>query len=556
MLIIHMARPKFSIQGFLVVLAVLVGWSLVFATKFYLPQSVTPLYWQPVAFFPVSPSLLIDDTSWIFAIALMTLALSSVVTSIAKLGQSRKPDNKKIEVIETQDQPEINSSMNEPGQVDASNSTLNWQSWAGILIQTGIGLVAVTAGNMLTLLLAWAALDFHELFLLLGQELKSKSRERIILTFSIRMAGIGLVLMGAIIPWSQDNSLSFISIDRSVTIYLILASILRLGVFPLQQHNLQYLTQQRELSTTLRLVTAASSLILVVRVANIGVIGAITPYILGFTALTGLFAGIQWLISSDEVKGQLYWVLGTAALAIASGVLNLHSASIAWSMACLLSGGLLFSMSLRHKNLAPVAFLGIYALSTLPFSPTWIGSDLFIYSDSLLNILAPPIFYIISIAFLLTLTLFLAGFIRHILRGILPSEEQTGYHIERWVWFLFPIGIIFVLLTHYLIGIMLFPKLEDVPLIGWIIGLVVFIISCLFWYLYTRYFQGVSPGNQPSDTSIVKKYPSLGWLNRIFWKLFNETSKMIALISLILEGDGGILWAFVLFALIFVFLQR
>jgi hypothetical protein len=103
---------------------------------------------------------------------------------------------------------------------------------------------------------------------------------------------------------------------------------------------------------------------------------------------------------------------------------------------------------------------------------------------------------------------------------------------------------------------MLFPKLEDVPLIGWIIGLVVVIISCLFWYLYTRYFQGVSPGNQPSDTSIVKKYPSLGWLNRIFWKLFNETSKMIALISLILEGDGGILWAFVLFALIFVFLQR
>ena len=189
--------------------------------------------------------------------------------------------------------------------------------------------------------------------------------------------------MGAIIPWSQDTSLSFISINSTVTIYLILASILRLGVFPLQHHNLKYLTQQRELSTTLRLVTAASSLILVVRVANIGVTGAITPYILGFTALTGLLAGIQWFISSDEVKGQFYWVLGTAALAIASGVLNLHSASIAWSMVCLLSGGLIFSMSLRHKNLAPVAFLGIYALSTLPFSPSWIGSDLFIYSDSL-----------------------------------------------------------------------------------------------------------------------------------------------------------------------------
>ncbi len=316
MLILHLARPKFSIQGFLVVFAVLVGWSLIFAARFDVPQTVTLLYWQPADFFPISPSLFVDDTSWYFSLALMSLALSAIITSIAQLGQSRKPDNKKIEVVETQNQPEINSSINRPGSGEANKSTSNWQSWAGILIASGIGLVAVTAGNMLTLILAWAALDFYELFFLLGQELKSKSRERTILAFSIRMAGIGLILLAAIIPWSKDISLTFTSTDYSVAIYLILAAVFRLGVLPLQHLNHQHLTQPRELGTILRLVTAASSLILVVRVANYGVIGAKTPIILAFTALFGVYAGIRWLISSDELKGQSYWVLGTASLAI------------------------------------------------------------------------------------------------------------------------------------------------------------------------------------------------------------------------------------------------
>lgn len=556
MLIIFLVRPKFSIQGFLVVLAVFIGWSLVFAAKFDIPQTLTLLSWQPAAFFPVSPSLLIDDTSWYFALALMSLALSAVITSIAKLGQSRKPDNKKIEVIETQAQSEIDSPVNMPESSGAVRSTVNWQSWAGILIITGIGLVAVTAGNMVTLLLAWAALDLYELIILLAQELKNISRERIILSFSIRMAGIGLVLMAAIIPWSQDITHSFISIDYAVTRYLLLASIFRLGVFPLQNHKLQYLNQQGELNTILRLVIAASSLILIIRVANIGVTGGTSPFILGIAALTGLFAGIQWLISSNELQDQSYWVLGIASLAIASAVLHLPSSTIAWSMACLLSGGLLFSMTLRHKNLVVIAFLGIYALSALPFSPTWLGTDIFNDSDSLSSILSKPIFYTISISFLFTFSLFLAGFIRRILQGILPSEEQSGFHRERWVWFLYPIGIFFILLTHFLIGIMLYPNLDAVPITGWIMGFIAILISCLIWYLHTHFFTGLSLGLQPTDGSIDTKLLSHGWINRIFWKFFSATSRITALISSILEGDGGILWAFVLFALIFVFLQR
>src|SRR4030066_2196606 len=118
MLILHLARPKFSIQGFLVVLAVLAGWPMVLLAKSAVPQTITLLRWQPVSFFPISPALLIDDISWYFALAVISLALTSVVTSIAQLGQSLKPylikNDHEVEVIEVQAQPEVSTSLRKP----------------------------------------------------------------------------------------------------------------------------------------------------------------------------------------------------------------------------------------------------------------------------------------------------------------------------------------------------------------------------------------------------------------------------------------------------------
>src|SRR4030043_1050468 len=90
MLILHLVRPKFSIQGFLAILAVLAGWAMVLFARQDIPRTITLLQWQPAIFFPNSPSLLIDDISWYFALALITLALSSIVTSIAHFGESHQ----------------------------------------------------------------------------------------------------------------------------------------------------------------------------------------------------------------------------------------------------------------------------------------------------------------------------------------------------------------------------------------------------------------------------------------------------------------------------------
>ena len=560
MLIIHLVRPKFSIQGFLVVLAVLAGWIMVMIARSAEPQTITLLAWAPVSFFPNSPSLLVDRVSWYFSLALMSLSLSAIITSIAQLGQSLKPGQSLatngIQRTETRGSSEEEKAPGELASIQEINTSSNWQTWAGMLVLTSFGLISVSAGNMLTLLLAWAALDGIELVILMGQILESRSRERIIVAFTARLAGIGTVLLAGIIPWSQGMSLSFENISQSTSIYLIFAAGLRLGVLPLHLPYVQPLPIRRSLGTLLRLVPAASSYILLVRVAEVGVLGAATPYLLGFTALAGVYASINWARAGDELSGRSYWLLGTSSLAVASAILNQPAACLAWAIFSLLSGGLVFSMSLRHKNLLPIAMLGLINLSALPFTAVWLGTELYRYTGAISSAIPSPFFYTISIAFLLVHAFLFAGFTRHIFRGIYPPQVSLDEHIERWVWLLYPLGLIFIIVTHFLIGFWLYPNISNVTYTEWVMGPLAIVLAGIIVYAFWRYPQIFPQRDIPTSVSPLNRFLSFEWLYRLFWRVYRLLTRVSALFSTILEGDGGILWALVLFALIFVFLQR
>jgi hypothetical protein len=558
MLILRLVRPRFSIQGFLAVLAVLSALPMVFLAGSKIPQVVSLLQWQPVSLFPVSPALLIDDISWYFALALIVLAFSVVITSIAQLGQSTRldilPTRNKSQTIESP--YPVNERLSPAPSADnsESGSPTNWSFWAAVLILTSLGLLAVTAGNMLTLLLAWVALDIFELIVLLGHVFQSKNRERVILVFFAKLIGTITLLIAALVLWSHGDSLSFEAISLATSVYLVLASGIRLGVLPLQLPFTQGLPMQRGLGTALRLIPAASSYILLVRVSNMGVAGAITPYLLALTALAGLYAAVNWIRAKDELSGRPLWMLGTASLAVAAAILNHPSACLAWCIASLLSGGFIFSISIRHRNLFPLIFLGIFNLSCLPFSPTWQGTSLYGYSSS--SRVSLMLFSVYSFMFLLIQSFLLAGFIRHSLRGIYPAEEKSSGHIEQWAWLLYPIGLILPVVIHLFIGWRMYPNLNELPVYEWIVGPISLIIAGIVLYIIWRYPQLSPLIILSTKNSTWENLFSLEWLYRLLWKLFRSISKVFALFSAILEGEAGILWALALFALIFVFLQR
>ncbi len=557
MLGVYWVRPRFSIQGFLVTLGVLATLPVVYFARQEMGASLTLLEWQPASLLQLSPSLLVDQVSWSFSLALVSLTLTLVITSIAQLGQSAALAPAKKSLDQGDPDPRQDPSVSSTASLEKIHPPRpTWQSWAGILVLSSFGLAAVTSGNMLTLLLAWAALDLIELLILMGQVLESKVRERVALAFAARLAGIFMIFMGAVSLWSRRGSLSFADITSSVSIYFILAAGLRLGVLPLHLPFTQEIELRRGLGTALRLVPAASSFILLVRVASVGMAGIAVPILLILVALAGLFAGRNWLRSSDELNGRPFWLLGCAAMAIASAVLKLPQVCLAWSIACLLSGGLQFSSAIHHRNLLPIMVLGLFNFSFLPFSPTWQAVFLFDFQSASAVLLVPSLFYFFSILFLIIQSLLLAGFVRHYLHALSLKSGSSAVHIEPWVWFLYPAGLFVVTLAHLIIGITSLPALNSLPVFSWVIGPLTIILGGMIYFFNQRY-SGAS--NQTGTTTIstpLDQLLSLQWLYRWLWVIFRALSRLFGLFSSILEGDGGLLWALVLFALIFVFLQK
>jgi hypothetical protein len=490
-------------------------------------------------------------------LALTSLAFTVVITSIARLGQSPK-----LEPLSPQNNPKVVPVLNTGNEtalspasvaIDVPGSMPNWLFWAVVLVVSSMGLLAVTAGNALTLLLAWAALDIFELVILLSQIPQSATRERVIIVFSARLAGIVFVLIAGLVQYSKGGSLQLNSISQSTSLLLILAAGIRLGVFPPQHLYTRGLPIRTDLATILRLVSAVASFILLMRVSTTGISLSITPLVLGIIALVGIFASLNWLGAKDELDGRSYWILGTSSLAIAAAIVGSPFACLVWSIACLLSGGLIFSFSLRHSRFIPLILLGVFNISTLPFSPTWQGTELYSSISSITG--NRSLFLLFSFSFILIQSFLLSGFIRHFIRGTLLAKEETSQHIEQWVWVLYPIGLVLIVLAHLLIGWYLLPDLQGLPLVAWIIGPLTLFFTAFILLISWRFPQPFPALNRLMKSSFSNKLFSLEWLYNFLWNSYHAIARVIALFSTILEGDGGILWALVLFALIFVFLQ-
>jgi hypothetical protein len=534
MALTRLYRPRFGYQWILAVLGALIVWPMVLVSRLNLPQRVALIHWRPEAFFPISPELLIDEISWPFAMALATVPLALLLTSVARLGQAPSP-----------------------ATPDSQPLAADWRAWSATLALTGLGLVAVTAGNPLTLLLSWAALDIVELLILLGQQRQSAVRERVVIAFSARVAGIAVLLLAGIVAWSSGSNLAFVEIPSQSSLYLLLASGLRLGVLPLYLPMQHELIARRGLGTALRLVSWAASLVLLARTASVMEVGSLTIYWLALSALAAIFGASGWLTAPDELAGRPFWALGTASLAVAAALLFQPGACLAWGLVSLLPGGLIFTLWPRHRNLLPFALLGLLGLTALPFTPAWNGTGIYLFSAGLVQISGKPeplfraLLPLISLLYLIAHAMLIAGYLRHALAG--SSENPAP--IERWVWLVYPTGLALFALTHLGIGWTSLPQFEALPWPAWISGIAATLLGLLIWRLSLRLRRPAAATSPMQTPSTWVRLLSLNWLYRSFWHAYRLLSRLVSLVSAILEGEGGILWTLVILALLLTFLQ-
>ncbi len=558
MIVLHVLRPRLDkYQWLIAMLGSLLAWPMVLLVRSTMPASITLLVWQPESLFPTSPSLLIDPISWPFALALVSISLSLMLSSVARLQprQAAAPEAQ-AQSPEAGEQP--------PAAIESPLAPANpaappdWRPWAANLAITSLGLTAVLAGNPLALLLAWAALDIVEILILLTQLQSSQPRQQAVVSFAARLGGIAIVLLASIRLWASGELVTFAAVSSTSSLLLLLAAGLRLGVLPLYLPFIQELPLRRGLGTTLRLVPAAASLVLIVRTATAEIDSLYTPYLLALVALAAIYGAASWASAADELLGRPYWILSTASLAVIAAVLRQPQAALAWGLVCLIGGGFIFSYSLRHRRLLPLAGLALLSISTLPFTPAWAATGIYQWpaptGQTVIGTLA------INIALVLTQALLFIGFIRHAIRPV-PAEYRPAPG-ENWIWIVYSIGLVLLPLAYLGIGWTSLPDPAGQPLLAWLGGPVAGLLALLGWFFLGRSLRPNIRGqisflrNSASFFSRLSQLLSFNWLYRWLWKGFQGFSRLLALISRTLEGEGGLLWAFVILALIIAFLRQ
>src|ERR1700752_2752622 len=282
LLTLRFFSPEFRYSWVIAAVGGLAGWISVFAWQTQMPITLQFSIWQPSVLFFQSPSLIADGVSWTFAISLAALCLAIIITSVVR--------------------------ANFPSPL----------TWVGSLILTSLGILAVVSDNPLTLVLIWAAIDLVELITQMRFVEDPRLTERVVIAFASRTIGILTLLWADMVSAANGQILDFrleSTASPQAGLYLVIAAGLRIGVLPLHLPYPSESSIRRGFGTGLRMVSAASSLILLARIPSSSVISPFAPYLLMLVSFAAVYGGWMWLRAPDELIGRPYWLIGMGLLA-------------------------------------------------------------------------------------------------------------------------------------------------------------------------------------------------------------------------------------------------
>ena len=472
----------------------------IFLWQMNLPYSPPAISWNPTDVFHSPIAFQADTYSWLFSLSFGGLLCAVLLTSPIRTANGFQPS-----------------------------------SWIASIGFTGLGILTVLAANPLTLALGWAAMDFAELINLFRLSDSPSASRSAISGFSFRITGTFLAIFAGVlmIPTGQENSFQVGSSSLIALLFLFSAG-LRLGVIPLHITLRTDPGQRRGFGTIIRLITAASSMILIVRIAETTLSQSLVFWLVPFVAATGIFSAWNWLTISGELQARPFFIIAVGALSIGASIGGNALGSAVWGVALVLYGGISFLYSAHKTNLSVLLAATSILLIGLPFTfsaSAWIGTL--------------PISVLYTPLFILTELLVILGFVRH----LFEHGEIDWQQLPVWAQSVYPIGLF------------LLPSLAVVMSVwGWegsqafgnlfvsIASLVIFMgIGFLAWKGRVVLNSIINIKIDPFSSLFFKFTDAIG---TGFQQLAEVLVALFKTLSNLLEGDGGLLWTMVFIILI------
>jgi formate hydrogenlyase subunit 3/multisubunit Na+/H+ antiporter MnhD subunit len=307
---------------------------------FNLPATAQLSAWGLAPLLPAGLVLAVDELAWLLAMGMAGVSLAALLTGLARPGGPRLAAR------------------------------------GAILLLTFVGITALFAENLVTLVMAWAGLDFvyFLILILLARGEGVQPQAALHLTFN----SLGTVLaMAASILISRerlDLALRAAIVSPESTLLITLAAVFRLGLFPLHL-GLPVDTNVRQgLGTLLRLIPATVALEMVARLSTFGFAEPLRAWLTTFGVAAALVGAAQLWNSDEPRQGLTFVVIAQSGLTLLTGLWGGPQAVTGvatQTLALLLGGGLIFlanGFDDQHPWLAVLPGLGAATVIGLPLT--------------------------------------------------------------------------------------------------------------------------------------------------------------------------------------------
>lgn len=557
-------RPSIGYAWLIAALAGLAASAAALALRWQIPLEQVIEWWRPFADYSSPAAFRLDDRSWPYVFCLALVSWAFILTDAARLETEARPYN-----------------------------------WALGLALTGLGMTAVMAANPITLVVIWTAVDMVEFMMVMTTQAGRQMSAQTVTLFSVRVAGTLLVILAMLLARAQGViPFQLNPIPPELALLMLLAAGLRLGVLPLNLPYIREVYSLRGLGNVMRMIGPASSMIVLGRMPEQAVPPEWKGLFLFLSALAAVYGGAMFLAADNELNARPFWFTALAALGVASVTNGSPLSSIAWGMVLILPGSLLFFYSARRPGILYLPLLGMLGITGLPFTPAaagWAG----VTGGSAGGF---------GFLFLLSVLFLIWGYLRHVFTG---RREQL-YRLERWVHTIYPGGLLFLVAGHWATAFLGWPGSFTAGV--WWASAAVTLLAALgvvlvysfrdFWLVDTTPEAADSlPGGDPAaageaqpaainnaalaqrslaipvidslaryndapveDTRLAVRrwmemfarrvgsalagFFRLNWLYRFIAWIYQIVQNVIHTLTLIFEGDGGILWSLVMLALL------
>ncbi|MFX0145680.1 MAG: hypothetical protein ACFE9C_16565 [Candidatus Hodarchaeota archaeon] len=478
----------------------LLAWivSLVLVTS--IPDVISLSVWKPTALFASRLELHLDAVGWFFLYGTSTLMVSVAFTQAAQ-SETTTPFHRAV-----------------------------------MLSYPAITMIAMLAGNLLTVAMSWALVDILTLIFLLRMQSDRKSTSRLFVRIAVDGAGILLVLMAALLNGAEGGTSSLSSPMTSTTaaIFLVLAVLFRLGLLPPHISLQPMVSQQRQLGTLLRLLPPVTGLSVLARMLNIGIPMETLTWLHLAGGLGVIIGGLRWAFHLDRETAGPFLLLGISGLGVLAAGLNQEMGGAPITAAggvLLLSGAVFYLAEIFAPPHRAWVGLAVLFLAGMPGTPTGVISAALVSGAVDSTSLAVTILGVIGLVLLTT------GGMQHI---FLPSRPwPTGESLVRVV---YGLGLLLPVLVGFGLGLRM-PG--SVSLEAGIVFVIVIGLALLSVILLRQFPEG----------RVLRWARVFTWLDpdplyRILSRLSRTIINLFRMVGELLEGEGAMLWMIVILLIV------